>query len=506
MTGRWLATLCAVLVWLSGPRVAAAETPAELAPEIAFAAGVVAYLDGEYADAASSFRRVVEVEPDHLRAAHYLGLCLIALEDYEGAVDVLEPASASHPDEQDLRMDLGVAYLLLGNDSFAAHTLGAAVEALPESARAQYYLGATLSRLGDCDLAARHLAEARRLDETYDERSRYLAGMCHARAGDIGEARSELQPLARSPLEDPLADTARRVVGMALRAEGIETERVSLSAATSIQYDSNPSLAPNTAENYNSVAPVFQLDGVIRAVATERHTLAGRVGFYRAFYLPDDHVADYDYTQVAASAYYQLRGALGATRHQLQVGYDFALGLFDGTPPLADENHIYSELHGLRSVWSIRETPDLQTRVSVLVQNRSFAARRRNNTGFTVGVGQTVAVPHAGVQIYVEGTVRVEDAYSLDYDVVAPGALLSVSGRLPWELILSGWALFEHEAHPASSEGRVDEQLTTSLALQRLIIRHLGVTLSWMHNENISTVERFYYRRDVVSLSLWGVL
>lgn len=489
--------------------IAPARARAEAAPppDVDFAAGVVAYLDGDYETAVRLLRRAIEAAPaSGLGATRYLGMSLVALEDFDGALDVLEPAVEAHPDELDLRVDLGVVYVLAGNDGFAARTLAAAVERAPGSARARFYLGVALVRLGDCELAGQHLAEARRLDEAFEARARYLTGLCLARAGDVDEAREELTPLASSPLDEPVADAARRFVRLALRADGIETARVSARAATSIQYDSNPTLAPGTLERFDSVGLVLQADATVRALATERHTLAGQVAFYRSFYWPDDHAAEYDYTHVAASAFYQLRGRLGEARHQLQVGYDFALGLFDGDPPLTDGNHLYSELHGLRTIWSIRETDRLQTRVSLLAQSRTYAMLRRNAVALTVGLGQTVSFPAQGLQMYLEGTVRVEDAHSLDYDVVAPGFLMSLSGRLPWELILSGWALYEHEAHPGSSEGRTDEQLTVSLSLQRQIVRHLGLTLAWFHGENLSTVERYAYRRDVVSLTLWGAL
>ena len=53
---------------------------------------------------------------------------------------------------------------------------------------------------------------------------------------------------------------------------------------------------------------------------------------------------------------------------------------------------------------------------------------------------------------------------------------------------------------------RRDEKINTSLSIQREIIDHLGLTLAWMHTENISNVEAFDYRQDVVSLTLWGAL
>lgn len=501
-------TRCAAAVVLAlSVTVMPAVAGAEVAAELAFARGVIAYHEGDLEAAQAAFREALEHDGEHLRAAHYLGVSLISQGEYEAAVDVLEPAAGAHPDAPALRLELGVAYLLWGNLAFAARTLAAAAEELPDSGRARFFLGVALVRQGDCEPAGRHLEEAARLEPDLVPEASYLAGLCLAREGDLERARRRLQPLADSPVDAPVADAARRFVRLALRAEGIETALLSARASVSAQYDSNPTLAPNEgAERHDSVAPVFQLDATLRPVATERHTLAGRVAFYRSFYLPDEPAADYNYTHLAASAYYQLRGELGGVQHQLQLGYDFALGLFDGPPPLADENHLYSELHGGRVLWTVRESADLQTRLALLVQHRRYAVRRRNNTGLTVGLGQTVAVPVAGLQLYLEGTIRIEEAHSLEYDVVAPGALLSVTWSAPWELLVSGFVLYEHEAHPASSEGRADEQINLSVAVQRQIIDHLGLSLVWMHTENISTVARFDYRRDVLSLSIWGEL
>ena len=495
----------AAVTWLD-----AAPASAQSGPEIAFASGVVAFSTGDYETAVQRFREVLVDDPDHLAAGHYLGRALMALGEYEDATDVLAQVSDAHPDAEDVRIDLAQAFIEWGNDAFAARILDGVVQASPDSSRARFLLGFALVRMGDCDLAARHLDASRRLDPDLGSRSRYMLGVCTARDGDLAEARRVLEPVARSHLDEPVTDAARRIVEISLRSEGIETRTFTGRAAISTQFDSNPTLAPESLERFPSFGLVFQADGTLRAVATERHTLAGRVSFYRSFYFPDDQAWDYNFTNVAGSAFYQLRGESAGARHQLQLGYDFGLGMFDGERPLTDRYHLYSELHGGRVVWNARETEDLLTRVSLLVRYQTFAAERRNNLGVTVGVGQALALRRAAVQMYLEGTLRAEsagaDTAATSYDAIAPGVLLAVSWRAPWELLVSGSVLYEHEWYPrwTAEQERTDDVVVISLAVEREVVDHLGLTLSWNHWENASNLEHYLYRRDAVSLTVWG--
>lgn len=496
--------LCLVSTLLLLAGAAGAEEVGSPVVDVAYARGVVALSQQRFEEAAEQFRRVLAAEPEHLGAAQHYGVCLVELERYDEALDVLEPAAARAPDDHSLQLDLGVAYLRMGNVAFAVRALGRVVEGAPESARAHLALGLALASQRDCELAAEELLLARQLDPELTLRTRYAAGICHVLDGELERSREELEPIARSPLDEPMVDRARRFVRLALRAEGIETQRLSVNGAVGALYDSNPTLAQDGSPRLHSIAPVFQGDLTLRVVANEAHTLAGGLSFYRSFYFPEQAAADYNETHLGASVYYQLRTVGAGVRHRLQIGYDFALGFFDGEPPLADEHHIFSEVHGLRALWSVRETDELLTRVTLLARANRFALRRRNNLGITIGIGQAVAIPRLGMQLYFEATMRVEEAESLDYDVIAPGALVSLSVRLPWELVLASWFLYEHELHPGSSEDRVDVNLLGSVALEREIIRHLAIQLAWVHNESISTVERFDYGRDMLSLNVWG--
>jgi hypothetical protein len=313
-----------------------------------------------------------------------------------------------------------------------------------------------------------------------------------------------VEPIVRAPVSTPVVEAARRFVRVALRSEGIETAPFSGSATLAVGYDSNPTLAPRGAERYDSFEPVLQLDATVRAYATETHTLGGRVQAYRSFPLPAESARDYSFTLLAGSAFYRLRLPGGGARHELHLAYDFALGLFDGDPPLTDGNHLYSEHHGGRLAWTIRPSETQQTRLTVLVRHGTFSQLRRNNLGVTIAFGQSMSLAAGAVLLLVEGTVRLEEAHSPDYDVVAPGVLAALTWSAPLRLLVSCWAFYEHEDHPSSAEGRVDEMLTTSLSVERPVLPHLSIGLSWVHVESLSTVPRLDYGRDVAGLTVRG--
>jgi tetratricopeptide (TPR) repeat protein len=519
-----------------------AEGRAQVSHETAFAAGVIAFADGDYEAATALFRQVWDAEPTHRAAGHYLGRCFLAQEAYEQAVDQLSAVAQTWPEALEVQLDLGVAYLLWGNVAFAVRTLDVVVRRRPRSVRARYLLGLALTRQGDCDAAVRHLVSAERGGQAWAVRAAYVAGLCRLRQGEFLLARQTLEPLAKLSRRDPYGRAARRFLRLALRGEGIEAKLFEARAAFSVQFDSNPTVGPPLGElsvirgdsptvpaelalapdaAFPSLGLVFEGDLVVRPIVAARRSLVFQLGFLRSFYLPGErtmaatgegvadldvrvNVDDYNYTNLRASAFFQRRWRGARTRQQLQLGYDFNLGLFDGGFPLTDDHHLYMELHGGRGVWSIRESETLETRVSVLLQHRTFALQRFNNLGATLGVGQAFAFPSVGVQLYVEGTVRTEDAQSREYDIIAPGGLVSLNWRAPWSLMASAWVLFEHEIHHHSVQDRRDERVTAAVSVQRELIDHLALMLSWMHVDVISNVAGMTYDRDVLSLALRG--
>jgi tetratricopeptide (TPR) repeat protein len=95
-------------------------------------------------DAAASFRKAIELDPEDPLPHFYLGTMYYRWSHYWAAVEPLERAIELKPDEFAIYMNLGMNYNLLGNESEAERYLQKAVKLQPEDAEAHYQLGFSL--------------------------------------------------------------------------------------------------------------------------------------------------------------------------------------------------------------------------------------------------------------------------------------------------------------------------------------------------------------------------
>ncbi len=84
------------------------------------------------------------------------GIDKISVQDYTGAVEKLEQALASVPDNAEACYYAGLAYSRLGNMQKAENLLKRARELDPESPNVSFELGLLYARTGDCEKAADH--------------------------------------------------------------------------------------------------------------------------------------------------------------------------------------------------------------------------------------------------------------------------------------------------------------------------------------------------------------
>lgn len=97
-------------------------------------------------------RYILELEGDDWRAALEVGKQLREV-DPEGAVDVLQRASAIAPAESGIALELGVVYTRLGRHDAAAEAYGRAADLDPRSVEAWQGLGESAYYAGDARLA-----------------------------------------------------------------------------------------------------------------------------------------------------------------------------------------------------------------------------------------------------------------------------------------------------------------------------------------------------------------
>ncbi len=94
--------------------------------------GVVQIAAGNPGEGEQTLRTLLGEAPDHVLAAKTLAERLLAREEYEQALGVLEPASASRPELADLQYDAGLALERLGRSGEAIERYRASLRYAPD--------------------------------------------------------------------------------------------------------------------------------------------------------------------------------------------------------------------------------------------------------------------------------------------------------------------------------------------------------------------------------------
>jgi len=115
--------------------LAAYQKVLDLAPDdlgARYNLGVVQIAAGDPEAGEITLRALLDEAPDHVLAAKTLAERLLAREEYEEALAVLEPATASRPELADLQYDAGLALEWLGRSAEAVERYRAALRYAPD--------------------------------------------------------------------------------------------------------------------------------------------------------------------------------------------------------------------------------------------------------------------------------------------------------------------------------------------------------------------------------------
>jgi len=155
-------------------------------------AGLAHHRAGRLDDAQALYRRILELEPDHPGALHYLGVMALGRADLAAAAQLMDRALAHAPGDAEMLGNRGVVAARLGDHAAAAALQRRAIEIAPDFANAHNNLGNALMELGDLAGAERHYRRARALDP----RSAHFAfnlGRALEKAGRAQEAIAQYQ-------------------------------------------------------------------------------------------------------------------------------------------------------------------------------------------------------------------------------------------------------------------------------------------------------------------------
>lgn len=156
---------------------------------------------GRPSEALPHLELAFELVPSDADAAINLGGAHILLNEYQRAVQILEEAAASRPDNSRIWINLGAAYLgnpVLATPEMRALAIAAFEKALeldPLAPSVDYNLGLIHRDRGDLVAAKAHFRQAIAVDPLDRDARRLLARL---ESGAVRDAASELAPARRS--------------------------------------------------------------------------------------------------------------------------------------------------------------------------------------------------------------------------------------------------------------------------------------------------------------------
>ncbi len=107
------------------------------------------HLEGLLEEAIAAYQQLLEINPDHGRARHQLGLCLVDAERWAEAAEVLQTVVGAQGDNAEAMNSLGLTYIRLGDFEQGMHWLDQSIATDKQFALAHFNRGIVLLKSGD---------------------------------------------------------------------------------------------------------------------------------------------------------------------------------------------------------------------------------------------------------------------------------------------------------------------------------------------------------------------
>jgi tetratricopeptide (TPR) repeat protein len=154
---------------------------------LAFEMAVRNHKEGQLQLAGQLYRQILQTEPQHAGALHFIGLIAYQLGDNDQAIDYMTQALRINPDLAEAHNNLGNVLLKLGRKTEAVESYRQAVRLTPDHAEGHYNLGLALGELGQEDEAIAANERAVRLNPNYAPAHNNL-GILFKEQGRLDEA------------------------------------------------------------------------------------------------------------------------------------------------------------------------------------------------------------------------------------------------------------------------------------------------------------------------------
>ena len=464
------------------------------AAELLFTRAVLAYEDGNYAEATRDLLKARELDPRNSNVIYYLGQSYNAQGNFAEAERVFRQGLANDPKNPDLGFGLGVALYDQNRFDDALKEFLALYQTEPTKDDLGYYIGLCYYQKKDYETALGYFRKNVSTSVTARQRNLYTLGLTLKALGRDREAAEELAEAVKIEPASPLVGPTQQLLTVIREQTG--GKRLRLEATLNAQFDSNPEAQHHARKSYGNL-------------------FNGRANYILFNSGPWESTASYSFLQ--SLNYENHRGDITENFASINTYYKSTLGDMPTSTGIQLSNNIIL-LHG--ELYLSRPTATFSYTVQENPSNfTTFILRPQYNDFMLVGTAEKRRAVNelAGLVHYFRfggGRNRIgfgfhfdnEDAVSTDWSYKGYKGVASLLLALP--LGLQAAANFEyHVRYYGTQRGvlvghRHDDEATLLTSLSREIFPNVTLKLQHFWDRNYSTLSDFDINRHVTALGL----
>lgn len=508
-----------VLVWSSVVwwAVLACSSPVSWAAndaELAYAKGILAYGQEDYATALAQFRQTVALEPDNADAHFYLGLSLSRLGDYAEALPALQRAWQLDPSKEYIHYHLGLAYVQTGQYDAAIDHLERAAAFDPDKAATQFYLGYARYQRKQYRQALPSLTRAQELDRSLAPSVQFYRGAALYAMERDPQAQEAFNATVAADPTSALARNAQQYL-QAIDTRARERQPVQVEGTASIQYDDNVTIADDDRiSREDDGRAVLTLTGRLVPFRTWPWRLGVEYNFYQSLHFD---LTEFDIQQHTGRLFAQRK--LG--RVTLGAAADYTYAFLD--------RDRYFEAVSVGPSATIRQTERLFAVVSARYRASNYfnqfipagqsAVRDRDGWSVQGGFDQYLALTNRRSLLRLSYAFEASRNDGSDWEYDSHRLGLGLHTPLWGDVVLRAdgtYTRFDYRnvhsfaAAPlgvltaADRREREDDRFTAAVMLSRDFGRYLTLSAGYIHTTNLSNIDFFEYHRNIVTLAVTG--
>jgi len=483
-------TALALVAFLIAPSIGRAESDFEAA-EILFTQAVLEYDANDYAAAARDLLKAHALDSGNANVIYYLGLTYNAQGNFAEAERYLREGVALQPKNLDLRYELGIA--LYGEKRYddALKEFLAVVAADPHRDHAGYYAGLCYYQKRDYENAVTYFRRNVSTDIKTRQLNQYYLGLALRELGRNAEALEELTEVVKIEPAAPIVGATQQLLTVIREETG--GKRLRLEVTFNTQYDSNPEFKRSGNGSFGNLLNV-RADYLLYKAGPWESTAS--YSFLQTLNY-NDHRGDLTDNIIGANIYHKSVIAGMPVIAGLQLNND--LLLFGG--------ELYIQRPTATFTLTAQENSTNFTTFLYRPQYKDFLQgattkqERRNAVNQMLGFIHYLRFGAGGQHLFNFGyQFDHEDPRGRNWRYNGYRAIAGLLLRLPWEL---RWVTnVEYHARFYASQDRIDHEPIALTSLSKDITPHLTATAQYLFDRNLSTLNEFNIRREVLALGL----